>query len=62
MADMKIMVTGCNGQLGHAIKQVYENDANTQILGTDVPDLDMFKVTKNGPGSELVTGVNKDMW
>ena len=41
MADMKIMVTGCNGQLGHAIKQVYENDANTQILGTDVPDLDI---------------------
>ena len=41
MADMKIMVTGCNGQLGHAIKQVYENDTNTQILGTDVPDLDI---------------------
>ena len=41
MAELKIMVTGCNGQLGHAIKQVYENDTNTQILGTDVPDLDI---------------------
>ena len=37
----KIMVTGCNGQLGRAIKQVYENEANTEILGTDVPDLDI---------------------
>ena len=33
-----------------------------EILAREVPDLDMFKVTKNGPGSELVTGVNKDMW
>jgi dTDP-4-dehydrorhamnose reductase len=41
MAEFKIMVTGCNGQLGRAIKQVYENDTNTQILGTDVPDLDI---------------------
>lgn len=41
MAEYKIMVTGCNGQLGRAIKQVYENDTNTQILGTDVPDLDI---------------------
>ena len=41
MADFKIMVTGCNGQLGRAIKQVYENDTNTVILGTDVPDLDI---------------------
>ncbi|MCR5126944.1 MAG: dTDP-4-dehydrorhamnose reductase [Lachnospiraceae bacterium] len=41
MAEFKIMVTGCNGQLGRAIKKVYENDTNTQILGTDVPDLDI---------------------
>lgn len=33
-----------------------------EILAREVPDLDMFKVTKNGPGSELVAGVNKDMW
>ena len=37
----KIMVTGCNGQLGRAIKQVYEKDADISILGTDVPDLDI---------------------
>ena len=33
-----------------------------EILAREVPDLDMFGVTKNGPGSELVTGINKDMW
>ena len=38
---MKIMVTGCNGQLGRAIAKVYENDSGVYILGTDVPDLDI---------------------
>ena len=38
---MKIMVTGCNGQLGRAIAKVYENDPGVCILGTDVPDLDI---------------------
>ena len=33
-----------------------------EILAREVPDLDMFRVTKNGPGSELVTGINKDAW
>lgn len=41
MANTKIMVTGCNGQLGRAIKQVYETDTEYEILGTDVPDLDI---------------------
>ena len=52
----KIMVTGCNGQLGRAIKQVYEKDADISILGTDVPDLDITDlravqeyVRKNAP-------------
>ncbi len=33
-----------------------------EILAREVPDLDLFRVTKNGPGSELVAGVNKDAW
>ena len=33
-----------------------------EILVREVPELDMFRVTKNGPGSELVTGINKDAW
>lgn len=33
-----------------------------EILAREIPDMDMFGVTKSGPGSELVTGVNKDAW
>ncbi|MBR1470896.1 MAG: dTDP-4-dehydrorhamnose reductase [Lachnospiraceae bacterium] len=42
MADnKKLMVTGCNGQLGRALKQVYEGEAEYVYLGTDVADLDI---------------------
>ena len=33
-----------------------------EILSREVPGLDMLSVTKNGPGSELVAGINKDAW
>lgn len=36
----KILITGCNGQLGRAIQKEYEND-NTMLICTDVADLDI---------------------
>ena len=33
-----------------------------EILAREVPGLEMSGVTKNGPGSELITGVSKDAW
>lgn len=36
----KIMVTGCNGQLGREIQKEYKNDA-VELLCTDVGDLDI---------------------
>lgn len=36
----KIMVTGCNGQLGREIQKEYEND-EVELLCTDVGDLDI---------------------
>jgi len=36
----KILVTGCNGQLGRAINEVYKND-DVEIINTDVADLDI---------------------
>lgn len=43
----KILVTGCNGQLGRAVNQVYapETAAGTvQIINTDVSDLDITSI------------------
>lgn len=39
----KILVTGCNGQLGRAINQVYAKDEVT-LINTDVSDLDITSV------------------
>lgn len=39
----KILVTGCNGQLGRAINQVYANDT-CEIINTDVAELDITDV------------------
>lgn len=36
----KILITGCNGQLGRAIQKEYEND-NAMLICTDVADLDI---------------------
>lgn len=36
----KILVTGCNGQLGRAVNREYEGE-QVQIINTDVPQLDI---------------------
>ncbi len=42
----KIIVTGCNGQLGRAVNQVYENNTEYELVNTDfgvdgIPSLDI---------------------
>ena len=32
----KIMITGCNGQLGRALNSLYEKEQNIEIINTDV--------------------------
>lgn len=41
----KILVTGCNGQLGRAINKEYYND-NVEMINTDVADLDITDIDK----------------
>ena len=38
----KIIVTGCNGQLGRAINQQYAGSTEYELVNTDVEDLDML--------------------
>lgn len=40
----KIIVTGCNGQLGRAINKVYENDKEYELVNTDVEELDITNI------------------
>lgn len=40
----KIIVTGCNGQLGRAINKVYENSREYECVNTDVAQLDITDV------------------
>lgn len=44
---MKILVTGCNGQLGRAINQQYAIDTDVEIINTDVfqPDVMELDIT-----------------
>ncbi len=42
----KILVTGCNGQLGRAINKEYEGSTEYEIYNTDVADLDITDVDK----------------
>lgn len=35
------MVTGCNGQLGRALKELTDNDPAFEYVGSDVPELDI---------------------
>ena len=35
-AMKKIMITGCNGQLGRALNSLYEKEQNIEIINTDV--------------------------
>ena len=40
----KIIVTGCNGQLGRAIRAQYEGSTEYELVNTDVEDLDITNV------------------
>ena len=40
----KIIVTGCNGQLGRAINQQYAGSTEYELVNTDVEDLDITDV------------------
>ena len=40
----KIIVTGCNGQLGRAINQQYAGNTEYELVNTDVGELDITKV------------------
>ncbi len=42
----KILVTGCNGQLGRAINQLYSKNNEIEIVNTDVADLNITNVSK----------------
>ncbi|MGN1159608.1 MAG: dTDP-4-dehydrorhamnose reductase [Lachnospiraceae bacterium] len=40
----KIIITGCNGQLGHAMNEVYEGSTEYECVNTDVGELDITNV------------------
>lgn len=42
----KIMITGCNGQLGRAMNQQYAGSTEYELVNTDVGELDITKVEK----------------
>lgn len=40
----KIIVTGCNGQLGRAVNELYAGDTNYEFVNTDVAELDITNI------------------
>lgn len=42
----KIIVTGCNGQLGRAINQMYAGNTDIELVNTDVQELDITSIDK----------------
>jgi dTDP-4-dehydrorhamnose reductase len=40
----KLIVTGCNGQLGRAINKIYENSTEYECVNTDVAELDITNI------------------
>lgn len=40
----KIIITGCNGQLGHAMNRLYESGSEYECVNTDVGELDITDV------------------
>ena len=40
----KIMITGCNGQLGRAVNQQYAGSMEYELVNTDVGELDITKI------------------
>lgn len=41
---MKILVTGCNGQLGRAVNEQYAGNESVELINTDVDQLDITNV------------------
>ncbi len=39
-----IMITGCNGQLGHALNELYASSRDYQLINTDVEQLDITNI------------------
>lgn len=46
MKMKKIIVTGCNGQLGRAINKQYANATDITLINTDVAELDITNIDK----------------
>lgn len=42
----KLLITGCNGQLGRALNQLYEGSREYELVNTDVAELDITDVSK----------------
>ena len=40
----KVIVTGCNGQLGRAVNKLYANDSAYELVNTDVGELDITDI------------------
>ena len=40
----KVIVTGCNGQLGRAINKIYQGSTEYECVNTDVGELDITKI------------------
>jgi len=40
----KIIITGCNGQLGREINRLYEGRRDIELINTDVEDLDITDI------------------
>lgn len=40
----KVIVTGCNGQLGRAINRLYSENPEYELINTDVEELDITKI------------------
>lgn len=44
MSVKKILVTGCNGQLGRAVNLQYAGNTDVELINTDVADLDITSI------------------
>ena len=42
----KIIITGCNGQLGRALNKELENKPEYELVNTDVAELDITDIDK----------------
>lgn len=40
----KIIITGCNGQLGRALNKILENNIEYEVINTDVQELDITSI------------------